>query len=203
MHVSKLFDIAKLAGLTQQDIIKHLGLNSHVPTVLWAGGKRPMPDKHLQPLRELLERACAEKAATLPPEQAQAFDAQVTQLLCAWVEEVRDRRGGDPRAAIRATLQRLCVIYMGKDTRTFDEDLLKDAHRQELYNAVIEIKQALETLDRVLPTEEAEAERIAKQFKAPLKDTLLKDTSRLRAAFLGLNPTDPIDPTNTNAPQGD
>jgi hypothetical protein len=198
MHVSKLFDIARLAGLTQQDIIRHLGLKNHVATVLWAGGKKPMPDKHLQPLRELLERTCAAKAATLPPAQAEAFNAQVERLLTAWVQEVRDRRGGDPCAAIRTSLQRLCVLYMGRDTRTFDEDLLKDNHRQELYNAVIEMKQALETLDRVLPTEEAEAERIAQQFKAPLRDT-----PRLRAALMALDPTDPIDPTNTNAPQGD
>jgi uncharacterized protein (DUF2267 family) len=189
MYVSRLFEIARLAGLSQQDVIKDLGLRSHVPTVLWAGGKRPMPDKHLKPLIALLERTCARKAAALPADQAQAFDAQVTQLLADWVEEVRERRGSGQRAAIRATLQRLSVICMGKDARTFDEDLMKEAHRQELYHAVNTIKQCIETLDRVLPTEEAEVEQLAKQFKAPHKDT-----PRLRATLMGL------DPGNTNAP---
>jgi hypothetical protein len=43
---------------------------------------------------------------------------------------------------------------------------MKDAPRREIYAAVMAMKHALETLDRVLPTEEAEAERLANQFKA-------------------------------------
>jgi hypothetical protein len=165
MYVSRLFELAKLAGLTQQEILKHLGRNSHVPTVLWAAGKRPMPDKHLEPLMELLERTCAAKAAALSVEQARAFTAQVDQLLDAWIEEVRERRGADPRESFRATLGRLSAIAMSKDARSIDQDLMKDAPRQEIYAAVMAMKHALETLDRVLPTEEAKAERLANQFK--------------------------------------
>lgn len=177
MYVSKLFAIAKLAGLSQQDILRHLGLNSHVPTTLWASGKRPMPDKHLQALRALLERACDEHAARLPAEQAQAFDTQVACLLKDWVVEVSERRGTGPSAALYEEMQRLIALYDGMDARTFTTQLAKDSHRQRLYDMAIALKQQIETLDRVLPVETAEAERFIVDFR--------QRGNQLRAAFLG------------------
>jgi|RhiMetdeSRZDD1v2_1073273.scaffolds.fasta_scaffold914164_1 hypothetical protein len=189
MYVSKLFDIAKLAGLSQQDIIKHLGLNSHVPTVLWAGGKRPMPHKYLEPLRELLECKCAEKAAALPAQEAQAFNAEIERLLNEWVLEVRESRDTGPSTALYGEIQHLIALYEGMDLRTFKAQLAKTVHRQQLYDSIVALKQDFETFDLVFPVENAKAEEFVAEFKAP----------KLRAAFVGLDPADPIDPRNTNA----
>jgi hypothetical protein len=193
MYVSKLFAIAKLVGLRQQDIIRHLGLASHVPTTLWAQGKRSMPDKHLSALRALLERACDEHATHLPPEQAQAFDAQVTQLLCDWVVEVDEARNTGPSAALYKNVQRLILLYDGMDSRSFMTQLAKDEHRQPLYDIAIALKQDLETLDRVCPVEIAKAEQFVEEFRPgtprlrpeQFVEEFRPGTPRLRPALLG------------------
>jgi hypothetical protein len=150
-----------------------------------------MPHKHLDPLRELLEHTCAAKAAQLPTEQAQAFNAEIERLLAEWIVEVQESRDTGPSTALYEGIQRLSARYSDMDLRTFKAQLAKTAHRQQLYDVIVALKQDFETYDLIFPVESAKAEAFVAEFG--------KVAPKLRAAFLGTDPADPGDPGNTNA----
>jgi transcriptional regulator with XRE-family HTH domain len=116
MYHLKLLAIARLVGLSQADIARHLGLTA-VQVTRWAKGTRPLPPKHLDALWHLVYTA-VEKfielgMADVWPEgspilatltQPTPFRRQLETLLDELCLEFLERRGEGPSASIESTL---------------------------------------------------------------------------------------------------
>ena len=114
MHGKKLFELAKLVGLTQSAVARHLSI-SRVQVHFWAQGHRPIPAHSLKPLMDLVFEAVkaflkaghadtetppSTLASLVPDSWVSPLRQQIQELLYECGVENMELRGVGPSASI-------------------------------------------------------------------------------------------------------
>jgi transcriptional regulator with XRE-family HTH domain len=156
----KLFHLAEALGITQNKAATALGL-ARTQTHLWAHGKRPIPEAHLEKLLQMVGQAADTELAALDAEPStlrEEFSGERSQLrdmilsLCEDVRmEMLERAGVGPTAMVAGSLAKLSK-FIGMHPEEFRKgdtpvELMAEATR--LFQAA-QLLQRLEPLERVL-----------------------------------------------------